>query len=240
MNTPRRVAVTGAASGIGAATARLLMARGWRVACLDRDIAGAERTAGDHGLAVEVDVADEAQVIWAFDKVAQTFGGLEGLVTAAGVIETVPFLETTPDQFRRLFDINVIGSFLCVREGAKVMQAGGRVCMLASISSYTGGGYVATGAYAVSKGAALTLMKSCARALGERGIAVNAVAPGFIDTPFVASAMNDPMRRKQVQAAVGKIGTAEQIAECCAWLVSPAASFIHGETLVADGGVLMR
>ena len=240
MTEPRRVAVTGAASGIGAATAQLLAARGWRVACLDRDIEGARRTAGDHGLAIQVDVADEASVIAAFAQVREAFGGLDALVTAAGVIETVPFLETTPEQFRRLFDINVIGSFLSVREGAKAMQAGARVCMLASISSYTGGGYVATGAYATSKGAVLTMMKSCARALGERGIAVNAVAPGFIDTPFVASAMTDPVRRAQVQAAVGKIGSADQIAQTVAWLVSPEAEFIHGETVVADGGMLMR
>lgn len=240
MSPARRVAVTGAASGIGAATARLLAARGWRVACLDRDIEGARRTAGDEGLAVQVDVADEASVIGAFERVAAAFGGLDGLVTAAGVIETVPFLETTPEQFRRLFDINVIGSFLSVREGAKAMQAGGRVCMLASISSYTGGGYVATGAYATSKGAVLTMMKACARALGERGIAVNAVAPGFIDTPFVASAMSDPIRRRQVEAAVGKVGKPEQIAETIAWLISPEADFVHGETLIADGGVLMR
>jgi len=238
--TTRRVAVTGAASGIGAASARLLAERGWRVACLDRDLEGARRTAGEGGLAVQVDVADEASVVAAFAEVAEAFGGLDGLVTAAGVIETVPFLETTPEQFRRLFDINVIGSFLSVREGAKAMQAGARVCMLASISSYTGGGYVATGAYATSKGAVLTMMKSCARALGERGIAVNAVAPGFIDTPFVASAMNDPVRRRQVEAAVGKIGSAEQIAQTIAWLVSPEAEFVHGETLIADGGVLMR
>ena len=240
MTEPRRVAVTGAASGIGAATAQLLAARGWRVACLDRDIEGARRTAGDHGLAIQVDVADEASDIAAFAQVREAFGGLDALVTAAGVIETVPFLETTPEQFRRLFDINVIGSFLSVREGAKAMQAGARVCMLASISSYTGGGYVATGAYATSKGAVLTMMKSCARALGERGIAVNAVAPGFIDTPFVASAMTDPVRRAQVQAAVGKIGSADQIAQTVAWLVSPEAEFIHGETVVADGGMLMR
>jgi NAD(P)-dependent dehydrogenase (short-subunit alcohol dehydrogenase family) len=236
----KRVAVTGAASGIGAATARLLASRGWRVACLDRDIEGARRTAGDGGLAVQVDVADEASVVEAFAKVAKAFGGLDALVTAAGVIETVPFLETTPEQFRRLFDINVIGSFLSVREGAKAMHPGARVCMLASISSYTGGGYVATGAYATSKGAVLTMMKACARALGEKGIAVNAVAPGFIDTPFVASAMSDPVRRKQVEAAVGKVGQPEQIAETIAWLISPEAGFVHGETLIADGGVLMR
>jgi len=240
MTAQRRVAITGAASGIGQAAARLLASRGWRVACLDRDIEGARATAGAHGLAVQVDVADEAQVVAAFAHVADQFGGLDALVTAAGVIETTPFLETTPEQFRRLFDINVIGSFLSVREGAKAMQAGARICMLASISSYTGGGYVATGAYATSKGAVLTMMKSCARALGERGIAVNAVAPGFIDTPFVASAMNDPVRREQVEAAVGKVGSPEQIAETIAWLVSPEAEFVHGETVVADGGVLMR
>jgi NAD(P)-dependent dehydrogenase (short-subunit alcohol dehydrogenase family) len=240
MTAGRRAAVTGAASGIGAATARRLMADGWRVACLDRNVDGARVTAGDGGLAIEVDVADEAASIRAFARIGAEWGGLDALVTAACVIETVPFFETTPAQFRRLFDINVIGSFLTVREAARLMPAGSRICMVASISSYTGGGYVATGAYATSKGAVLTMMKSCARALGERGIAVNAVAPGFIDTPFVASAMNDPARRQEVVKAVGKVGTAEQIAECAAWLVSPAASFVHGETLIADGGILMR
>jgi len=235
-----RVAVTGAASGIGAATAQRLKSLGWRVACLDRNLAGARATAGAEGIAVELDVADEASVVRAFKEVGASWGGLDALVTAAGVIETTPFFETSVAQFRRLFDINVIGSFLSVREGAKQMQRGARICMIASISSYTGGGYVARGAYATSKGAVLTMMKSCARELGPKGIAVNAVAPGFIDTPFVASAMNDPVRRKEVEAAVGKVGTAEQIAECCAWLVSPAADFVHGSTLIADGGILMR
>jgi NAD(P)-dependent dehydrogenase (short-subunit alcohol dehydrogenase family) len=236
----RRAAVTGAASGIGAATARRLLADGWRVACLDRNLAGARTTAGANGIAIEIDVADEASSVRAFAEAGAALGGLDALVTAAGVIETTPFMDTTPAQFRRLFDINVIGTFLSVREGAKQMQKGARVCIVASISSYTGGGYVATGAYATSKGAVLTMMKSCARALGERGIAVNAVAPGFIDTPFVASAMSDPVRRQEVVKAVGKVGTAEQIAECAAWLVSPAADFVHGSTLIADGGVLMR
>jgi len=236
----RRAAVTGAASGIGAATARRLLADGWRVACLDRNLGGARATAGANGVAIEIDVADEASTERAFAEAGATWGGLDALVTAAGVIETTPFFDTTPAQFRRLFDINVIGTFLSVREGAKQMQKGARICIVASISSYTGGGYVATGAYATSKGAVLTMMKSCARALGERGIAVNAVAPGFIDTPFVASAMSDPERRQEVIKAVGKVGTAEQIAECAAWLVSPAADFVHGSTLIADGGVLMR
>ncbi|HEX6998278.1 MAG TPA: SDR family oxidoreductase [Gammaproteobacteria bacterium] len=236
----KRAAVTGAASGIGAATARRLQALGWRVACLDRNLDGARETAGTSGVAIEVDVADEASVVRAFQQAGTVWGGLDALVTAAGIINTTPFFETTVDEFRKLFDVNVIGSFLSVREGAKYMQRGARICMIASISSYTGGGYVARGAYATSKGAVLTMMRSCARELGPQGIAVNAVAPGFIDTPFVASAMSDPVRRKEVEAAVGKVGTAEQIAECCAWLVSPAAEFVHGSTLIADGGILMR
>jgi len=235
-----RVAVTGAASGIGAATARLLQAQGWRVACLDRNLAGARATAGSNGIAIEIDVADESSVIRAFREAGDNWGGLDALVTAAGIINTTAFFDTTVAEFRNLFDINVIGSFLSVREGAKYMRKGARICMVASISSYTGGGYVARGAYATSKGAVLTMMKSCARELGPQGIAVNAVAPGFIDTPFVASAMSDPKRRKEVEAAVGKVGSAEQIAECCAWLISPAADFVHGSTLIADGGILMR
>src|SRR5437868_12128529 len=144
------------------------MTDGWRVACLDRNVDGARATAGNSGLAIAIDVSDEASTIAAFAKVREAFGGLDALVTAAGVIETTPFLDTSVEQFRRLFDINVIGSFLSVREGAKLMEPGSRICLVASISSYTGGGYVAAGAYATSKGAVLTMMKSCARALGDR------------------------------------------------------------------------
>jgi NAD(P)-dependent dehydrogenase (short-subunit alcohol dehydrogenase family) len=236
----RRVAVTGAASGIGAATAKRLQSEGWQVACLDRNQLGARSTAGNDGVAIEIDVANEQSVVRAFEQIGSLWGGLDALVTAAGIINTRPLFETPVAEFRELFDINVIGSFLSVREGSKYLQRGGRICMVASISSYTGGGYVARSAYATSKGAVLTLMKGCARELGPRGIAVNAVAPGFIDTPFVASAMSDPVRRKEVEAAVGKVGTPEQIAECIAFLVSPAAEFVHGETLIADGGILMR
>ena len=236
----RRAAITGAASGIGAAAAKRLQALGWRVACLDRNLDGARATAGSDGVAIGVDVADEPSVVSAFERAGSAWGGLDALVTAAGIINTRPFFETPVAELRQLFDVNVIGSFLSVREGAKYMQRGARVCMVASISSYTGGGYVARSAYATSKGAVLTLMKGCARELGPKGIAVNAVAPGFIDTPFVASAMSDPVRRKEVEAAVGKVGTPEQIAECIAFLVSPAADFVHGETLIADGGILMR
>ncbi len=239
MTIQMRAAVTGAGSGIGAATARLLKSQGWQVAWLDRNLEAVRDEAGD--LAVHVDVADEPSVIAAFARVGERLGGLDALATAAGVIETTPFFETTPAMFRRLFDINVTGVFLSIREAAKLMRAGGRICTVASVASLSGGGFVATGAYAASKGGALTLMKSAARALAPRGIAVNAVAPGLIDTPFVEKAMSDPQKRSQIDALVGdKIGTPEQIAQAIAWLMSPASAYVHGATLVADGGLLMH
>ncbi len=239
MQTQMRAAVTGAGSGIGAATARLLKSQGWQVAWLDRNLELVQAEAGD--FAIHVDVADEQSVINAFAKVAEKLGGLDALATAAGVIETTPFFDTTPAMFRRLFDINVIGVFLSIREGAKLMQTGARICTVASVASLSGGGFVATGAYAASKGGALTLMKSAARALGPRGIAVNAVAPGLIDSPFVATAMSDPHKRSQIDALVGdKIGSPEQVAQAIAWLMSPASAYVHGSTLVTDGGLLMH
>ncbi len=174
-------------------------------------------------------------------KWGEKLGGLDALATAAGVIETTPFFDTTPAMFRRLFDINVIGVFLSIREGAKLMQAGGRICTVASVAKPVGRRLRGHRAYAASKGGALTLMKSAARALAPRGIAVNAVAPGLIDTPFVGKAMADPQKRSQIDALVGdKIGTPEQIAESIVWLMSPASNYVHGSTLVADGGLLMH
>lgn len=233
-----RAVVTGAGSGIGAATARRLSQLGWRVAWLDRNL---EKVRTEAELAIEVDVADERSVVRAFAEANDSLGGLDALCTAAGVIETTPFFETTPAQFRRLFEINVVGTFLSIREAAKLMRKGARICTVASVASLSGGGFVATGAYASSKGAALTLMKSAARELGPRGIAVNAVAPGLINTPFIDEAMSDPAKRPLVEAAIGdKMGTPEEIAEVIVWLMSPASQFVHGETLVADGGLLMR
>ncbi len=172
-----RVAVTGAARGIGAATARLLMQRGWRVACLDRDLDAARQIAGDHP-AIAVDVAEEELVIGAFAKVREALGGLDALATCAGIFETTPFFETTAKTFRRVHDVNVIGTFLSLREAVGMMQPGARICTVASVAGLRGGGLSGTISYASSKGAILALTKNAARMLGPRGIAVNTIAPG--------------------------------------------------------------
>jgi NAD(P)-dependent dehydrogenase (short-subunit alcohol dehydrogenase family) len=238
--TGRRTIITGAASGIGAALATLLIAQGGRVACLDRNQEGAARVAGRHP-AIICDVADEASVVRAMTEAAEALGGLDALATCAGLADTTPGLEVDVATFRRMHEVNVIGTFLCIREAAARMERGGRICTVASIAGLRGGGLSGTAAYAASKGAVLALTKNMARVLGPRGIAVNTLAPGSTETPMLAAALADPANRARLEGmnALGRIGTADEIAAAIAWLLSPAASYVHGATLVADGGLVM-
>ncbi|HVJ41582.1 MAG TPA: SDR family oxidoreductase [Dongiaceae bacterium] len=236
----KRAVVTGAGSGIGAATAKLLMAQGWQVICLDRDLEAATKVAGG-GPVITLDVSDEAAVIGAFERVKDIFGELDALATCAGIFETTPFFEITAEKYRRIHDVNVIGTFLCLREGARLMRAGARICTVASVAGLRGGGLSGTAAYASSKGAILALTKNAARVLGPKGIAVNTVAPGVIETPFVAGPLAEPGTRQRLEGltSFNRLGTPDEIAETICWLLSPSASYVHGATLVADGGMVM-
>ena len=236
----KRAVVTGAGSGIGAATAKLLIARGWQVVCLDRDVAAAKKTAGPAPV-IAVDVAEEAAVVRAFAEARSILGGLDALATCAGIYDTTPFFEVTAEIYRRIHDVNVIGTFLCLREGAKLMAAGARICTVSSVAGLRGGGLAGTAAYASSKGAILALTKNAARVLGPKGIAVNTIAPGMIDTPFAAAPLSDPLTRQRIEGmtSFNRLGTPEEIGDAICWLLSPEASYVHGATLVADGGMVM-
>ena len=235
-----RVIVTGAGSGIGAATTTLLMARGWQVVCLDRDPEAARKIAGTPPV-IACDVADEDAVIRAFAEAKGILGGLDALATCAGIFETTPFFEITAEIYRKIHDVNVIGTFLCLREGAKMMAAGARICTVASVAGLRGGGLSGTAAYASSKGAILALTKNAARVLGPKGITVNTIAPGVIETPFVAGPLAEGGTRQRLEGltSFNRLGRPEEIAEAIAWLLSPQASYVHGATLVADGGMVM-
>ena len=248
MSENRTVIVTGAASGIGAATAKELATRGYRVACLDRNGKGAKMVtaglpavdAGPH-FAFEVNVADEPAVVETFAMAVAYLGGLDALVTSAGIADMTPFMDLDAATFRRVYDDNVIGTFLCLREAGKHMPRGGRICTVASVAGIRGGGLSGTAAYAASKGAVLALTKNAARALGERGIAVNTIAPGATLTPMIEEAWRNEAHRKRVEAmsVMNRTGSADEIARAIAFLVSPEASYITGTTLVADGGLVM-
>jgi NAD(P)-dependent dehydrogenase (short-subunit alcohol dehydrogenase family) len=238
----RIAVVTGAASGIGAATARLLTRDGFRVACLDIDGAAAARVAqslGEGHRGIAVDVTREDQVTAAFRAAAE--GPLAALATCAGIVDMTPFMDLRADTFRRVYDVNVVGTFLAIREAARHMAAGSRICTVASVAGLRGGGIAGTAAYAASKGAVIALTKAAARSLAERGICVNTVAPGPTVTPLVDAVRHDAetWRRIEGMTVLGRAAEAEEIAETIAFLLSPRASYVTGATLTADGGLVM-
>lgn len=235
--------MTGGASGIGRALCDILVREGWSVALGDIDAQRAEAAAHAIGAAgFGVDVANEASVHAFFNAALDALGGrLDGLATCAGIVDTTAFMDIDVATFRRVYDVNVIGTYLCIREAAKRMLPGGRICTVASVAGKRGGGLSGTAAYAASKGAVLALSRNAARSLAECGISVNCVAPGPTMTPMLAGPMTLPGQRERVAATtvLNRIGEPAEIAEAIAWLLGPKASFVDGETLTIDGGLMM-
>jgi NAD(P)-dependent dehydrogenase (short-subunit alcohol dehydrogenase family) len=240
----RTAIVTGSASGIGAATVLELARRGYRTVGLDRAPHAArasELQDTERHQAIQVDVTDEPRLIDAFDEALRFLGRLDVLVTSAGVGETTPFMELSAETFRAVHEVNVIGTFVCLREAAKRMDAGARICTVASVAGLRGGGLSGTAAYAASKGAVLALTKNAARALAPRGICVNTIAPGATLTPMIAEQWKNEAQRTRVEAmsVLNRSAQSHEIAAAIAFLVSPEASSITGSTLVADNGLVM-
>jgi NAD(P)-dependent dehydrogenase (short-subunit alcohol dehydrogenase family) len=250
MTNPRPVCVvTGSASGIGAATVLALARAGYNTFGLDLKPEAAERVAlqaeleapGSRHESALCDVSVESDVVSAFQQIARSMGRMDALVTSAGVVDTTPFMDITVDQFRKINDVNVIGTWLCMREAANYMKPGGRICAVASIAGIRGGGLSGTAAYAASKGGVIALAKNAARVLAQRGLRVNALSPGATETPMIAGPLSDPQHRQRIEqlSAQGRIGQAEEIASGVVYLLSPEATFTHGTNLVIDGGLVV-
>ena len=236
----RTAIVTGSASGIGAATVAELARRGYRTVGIDMAAEAVPQSSADH-VAIRADVTDEACVIAAFDQALAFLGRLDVLVTCAGVGETTPFMDLTVATFRAVNEVNVIGTFVCIREAALRMQPGARICTVASVAGIRGGGLSGTAAYAASKGAVLALTKNAARALAPRGISVNTIAPGATLTPMIAEHWKYDAHRTRVESmsVLNRTALPHEMAAAIAFLVSPEASSITGSTLVADNGLVM-
>lgn len=246
----RTCVVTGSASGIGAATVAALAAAGYDTFGIDLQGQAAQGVALQAGLAhpptrhaaTGADVADEAGVVAAFQAALAHLGRIDALVTSAGVVDTTPFRDISVAQFRRIHDVNVIGTWLCMREAARQMRHGGVICAVASIAGLRGGGLSGTAAYAASKGGVIALAKNAARVLAAQGIRVNTVSPGVTDTPMIERPLSDPTQRRRLEdlAAQRRIGAAAEIASGIVYLLSPGASFTHGANLVIDGGLVLQ
>ncbi len=169
-------------------------------------------------------------MVAAFATVASAFGDLGALAACAGISDSTPFLELTAAVFERIYRINTVGTFLAMREAAKLMPSGGRICTVSSVAGLRGGGVFGTAAYASSKGGVIALTKTAARSLAGRGIAVNCVVPGPAHTamlePFWQKA--DDRERVERMIPLGRPGEAGEIAAAISWLLSPNASFVTG------------
>jgi NAD(P)-dependent dehydrogenase (short-subunit alcohol dehydrogenase family) len=241
--------VTGGSRGIGAACCRQAAARGWDVAVnFASDAAAAAQVAADvralgrRAITVAADVADEAQVLAMYARVDAELGTLSGLVNNAGVVDRAQRVDAMSVQrLRRMFDINILGSFLCAREAVRRMSTrhggpGGAIVNLSSAAAKLGspGQYVD---YAASKGAIDSFTLGLAREVAAEGIRVNGVRPGIIDTDIHASGgLPDRARELAPQVPMQRAGSADEVAAAVLWLLSAEASYATGTTIDVTGG----
>lgn len=240
--------VTGAAAGLGRLIAEELHADGYRVALADRDIAAARQAAtaldqfGMTACALELDVLHKSHFEAALDKLGNAWGLPKVLVNNAALTLTTPLMEIQPEEFSRVVDVNLRGTFLgCQLLGKAMAEAGrGRIVNVASLAGQNGG--TASGAhYASSKAGILTLTKVFARELAPRGVTVNAVAPGPLDLPSVRAAVPPERLEKLVQQIpVQRLGNPRFIARLVVLLASADADSATGAAWDVNGGIFMR
>jgi NAD(P)-dependent dehydrogenase (short-subunit alcohol dehydrogenase family) len=247
----RSVLVTGGTSGIGRAIALGFARAGARVLAGSTNpekVAGIRKELGAGHEAVTLNVADANSCAAAVEAAVQSFGRLDVVVNAAGVIKRQPSLEMTPDEFRRIVDVNLTGSFLIAQAAARVMKdqapdargERGNIIFIASLNSYIS--LVEVLAYGASKSGVLGLVRGLANEWAQHNLRVNAIAPGVFPTDLNRPLIEGTERGKMLKwhTPMGRFGDADELVGAALYLASPGASYTTGHTIVVDGGFMSK
>ena len=233
--------VTGGASGIGLATAEVMLREGARVLLADRDGAAAEAAArrlGEGAMGAAADVTAQADVEAVVSMAVQRLGGLDVLVNSAGIVSKHRFLDLPVDDWRDMLDVHLTGTFLCTQAAARHMvdAGGGAVVNISSIAAELGNPLAVH--YATAKGGIRMFTRSTAVSLAGHGVRVNAVGPGTTETPLTGGRLEDPdVAASALQRIpLGRFGQAGEVAELVTFLASDRAAYITGQTIYIDGG----
>jgi len=231
--------VTGAASGIGAASAVALAEAGARTLLVDRDaglLAEVERSISTPVGSIAIDVRDDDAPLIIVERALELFGRIDILVNSAGVLETAAIDDVTREHFDRVMGINVRAPYFITQAALPHLKPGASVIFIASgnaaLASANGS------VYATSKGALVSMARGVAADLAPRGIRANAISPGPIVTPLLTTALADPAVKSVIENAVpaGRMGDASEVAALVVFLASDGASFMHGANIAVDGG----
>jgi NAD(P)-dependent dehydrogenase (short-subunit alcohol dehydrogenase family) len=244
--TGKNIYISGAANGIGRATALAFARAGASLTLVDQDADGNAETArqvaaaGAQVLDLPGDVSDEAHVQQALTRTVEEFGSLDIAFNNAGVEQDMgPLDELDPAQWDRIIDVNVRSLFLAMRHQVPLMKATGGGAIVNTSSGAGVKAFPGQAAYVAAKHAVVGLTRAAALDFAGQGIRINAVAPGIIDTPMrerVFGAGDEGYRNAAQQEPIGRLGVPEEIASAVLWLSSPGAAFTIGHTLVVDGG----
>lgn len=235
--------ITGARRGIGRAIALKLAQSGADVILLARsapeELAQEIRALGRRALALALDVSSAEEVDAAVKNAIAEFGKIDILVNNAGIADDGLLVRMKLEQWQRVLDVNLTGAFHCTKACARPMlkNDGGRIINITSVVGQMGNAGQAN--YAASKAGLIGFTKSIAKELGSRGITVNAIAPGFIETDMTADLKDDAKAQLLQNIPLGALGQSEDIAEAALFLASPGARYITGQVLNVDGGMIM-